>query len=173
MLLEGAALLVTVVAIALWVEPLGRALGMDLVGRALAVALPLTLACQWALRARHLGRPSGLAGLARRPWAVGGAAALIALVPAMAFGAVGAVAGLLTVTWTGGSILLRRGWALPYALIVASAAPAMLAGAPAVEVIVAVTALTTGAAILALRRHGAPGPARSCRAAGAGRSAPG
>ena len=36
-------------------------------------------------------------------------------VPAVLLGVGGALAGLLTLTWTGGSILIRRGWAAGYA----------------------------------------------------------
>ena len=170
MLLEGAALLVTILAIALWAEPLGRALGVELVADALTLALPLTLACQSALRARHLGRPCGLAGLARRRGALAGGAAAVIAAPAIVIGPAGALAGLLTVTWTAGTILLRRGWALAYAAIVGAAAPVMLAGAPAQAVVIAVTALTTCVAAAALR----PGrsdvavvPGRWSRTAGA------
>ena len=80
--LEGAAFLVTVVAIALWAEPLSTALGVTEVERALGIALPLTVGLQWALHARHLGRPSGLAGLADRGGAL--VAAAVAIVGTLA-----------------------------------------------------------------------------------------
>ena len=81
LLLEGAAFLVTVVAIALWAEPLAAALGVDAVERALRLALPLTLALQWALlrappgppvRPRRAGRARrGALAVARRSLIVG------------------------------------------------------------------------------------------------------
>ena len=54
-----------VVAIACWAAPLARQLGADGRSTALTVALPLTLALQWCLRSRYLGRPHGLANLGR------------------------------------------------------------------------------------------------------------
>ena len=147
---EGAALLVTVVAIALWAAPLAAALGVAVVERALVLALPLTLALQAALLARHLGRPSGLAGLARRRAALAVAAVALVAAPAALLGAAGALAGVLTVTWTSGSILVRRGWGVAYAAVVTAAAPAIVLGATSVAV--AVAAVTSCAALWALRR---------------------
>jgi len=150
LLVEGAAMLVTVAAIALWAEPLADALGAGVVGPALTWALPLTLGLQWALRARHLGRPSGLAGLRRRRGALVAAAVALLAAGTVTLGTAGALAAALTVTWTSGSILLRRGWVAGYAAIVGCAAPTMLAGAPAQATVAAACALTAGAAWLAL-----------------------
>jgi hypothetical protein len=154
-LLEGTAFIVTVAAIALWAEPLAAALGVDAVKRALGLALPLTLALQWAMMTRHLGRPSGLAGLVARRGALALTAVLIVAVPAALLGPAGALAGLLTVTWTGGSILIRRGWAAGYCAVVAAAVPAMLLGAPAPGVVAAVSTTTVTAAIWGLTTTGA------------------
>ena len=64
---EALALVAAVAAIAGWAAPLGRALGPTQVERAIVVALPLTLALQWLLRTRWLGREDGVAHLAERP----------------------------------------------------------------------------------------------------------
>ena len=57
----------------------GASSAADVVERALKVALPLTLALQWGLRSRYLGRPKGLLELARHPRALAlGACALVA-----------------------------------------------------------------------------------------------
>jgi hypothetical protein len=154
LLLEGTAFIVTVAAIALWAEPLVGALGVDAVKRALGLALPLTLALQWALMTRHLGRPSGLAGLVARRGALSLTAVALVAVPTALLGQAGALAGLLTVTWTGGSILIRRGWAAGYCAVVAAAVPAMLAGAPALAVVTAVTAITVVTAAWGLTTTG-------------------
>ena len=120
---------VTVVAIALWAQPLADSLGGAAVERALRSALPMTLALQWGLRARHLGRPSGLAGLARergrwprapRCWSPG---------RVRCSGGPVRLAALLTVTWTGGAVLIRRG--ARYALYAAAVTPATVAARPA------------------------------------------
>ncbi|MBE2319511.1 hypothetical protein DVA67_026325 [Solirubrobacter sp. CPCC 204708] len=147
---EGAALLATVSAIALWAAPLAAALGDGVVGRALTLALPLALGLHSALQARHLGRPSGLDGLRhRRAALIVGAVALVAG-PAAVLGSAGALAGLLTVTWTSGSILLRRGWVAGYAAVVVGATPVMLADVPALAVVAAVATIATAAAACAI-----------------------
>jgi hypothetical protein len=167
--LEGTAFVVTVLAIALWAAPLATALGAPVVEHALKLALPLTLALQWGLRSRYFGRPKGLLEFARHRAAIAlGAVAILAL-PALALGESGALAGMLTLTWTAGTVLIRRRWYAVYGLIVAAATPAMLV-LPAVPVLAAATALTVAAVALALR-PGAPGdpaaPGRWTRA-GAG-----
>ena len=159
-LAEGAAFVLTVLAIALWASPLAAELGADVVERALKVALPVTLALQWGLRSRYLGRPKGLLEFARHPLALAVGACAIVLVPTLALGESGALAGLLTLTWTGGTVLIRRRWFAVYGVIVAGATPAMLVW-PAVEVLIATTALTLVAVAVALR----PGSARRPRRA--------
>ena len=84
-------------------------------------------------------------------------ACAIVLVPTLALGEGGALAGLLTLTWTGGTVLIRRRWYAVYGVIVAGATPAMLVW-PAVEVLIATTAVTLAAVAVALR-PGAPGDA--------------
>jgi hypothetical protein len=118
---EGLALLIAVVAVALWTLPFGRALGTDVWDAAVRLALPITLGGQWMLRSRYLGRPNGLAAL-RRDWL--GAICVLAAGAGLAAtqGQRGLVCGLLVVTWLGGTVLVRRGWALVYvALLVAVA----------------------------------------------------
>ncbi|MDA0169564.1 hypothetical protein OJ998_10760, partial [Solirubrobacter taibaiensis] len=150
MVLEGAALLATVSAIALWAGPLAAALGDGVVGRALTLALPLALGLQCALRARHLGRPSGLDGLRSRRLALVVAAVALVAGPAVILGPAGALAGLLTVTWTSAAILLRRGWVAGYAVLVVGATPVMLAGVSAAAVVGAVATITVTAAVCAV-----------------------
>ena len=124
MALEGAAFLVTVVAIALWAEPLAAALGVGAVERALELALPLTLgaavgAARRATWAAPPASPAWRGGAARwppRPSRRGGG-------PALLFGHAGRSPALLTVTWTGGThpdparvggrLLRHRGGAVP------------------------------------------------------------
>jgi hypothetical protein len=154
----------TVVAIAFWAAPLASSLGVGVVERGLIVALPLTVALQWAIRCRYLDRPQGVALLAaHRVVLAAGAAWLVALLSAL-IGSAGLLAGLLTVTWTGGTILIRRHRPAVYVATVVLATPAMLAGADALIVLAAaagVTALAVGAALAGPRAAGArpsPGP---------------
>ncbi|WCB95090.1 hypothetical protein DSM104299_03832 [Baekduia alba] len=163
-LADGAAFLLTVVAIACWAAPLTTSVGLQAVERALVLALPLTLALQRALGSRFLDRPQGIAQLARhRLLLLAGAVAVVAL-PALALGTGGLLAGLLTVTWTGGTVLIRRRWPAVYVLIILLATAAMLSGAPALEVVAAAAAATLLAAAVALR----PSPAVARRSLGAG-----
>jgi hypothetical protein len=159
-----------VVAIALWAEPLAAALGVSAVERALRVALPVTVALQWALHARHLGRPSGITGLAGRGGVLVAAAVAIVSACALALGQPGLLAGLLTVTWTGGTILIARGWALAYCVAVLAAVPILLAGAPVLTVVAAVAAATVLGVAWALRTaaSGTSAPGRWSRTLGVG-----
>ncbi len=98
-LADGAAFLVTVVAIACWAAPLTSSMGVTAVEHGLTLALPLTLALQWVLGSRFLDRPQGIAQLAlpsSRCWWRGAVAVL--LIPTVVLGAGGTLAGLLTVT---------------------------------------------------------------------------
>jgi hypothetical protein len=146
---EGLAFVVSVLAIALWAAPLARAVGAAAVTHGLTVALPLTLALQWWLRSRYLNRPRGLAALARRRHEVAFAAVAVVAAPEVALGRAGAVAGLLTLIWVGGTLLIRRGWPALYALIVLAATPAISA---APLPVLAATAAVTGVAVAAALR---------------------
>ena len=97
-LVEGAAFVVTVLAIAL----LGGAAGGEprrpaSSSAALTLALPLTLALQWGLRSRYLDRPQGLRAARPAPPALPGRRGCASsLVPAAVLGAAAPLAGLLT-----------------------------------------------------------------------------
>ena len=170
-LLPGAAFIVTVIAIACWAAPLASSLGGGVVERALMIALPLTLALQWGLQSRYLNHPQGLAQLAgRRRGLLLGAAALVA-VPAVVVGVAGVLAGLLTVTWTGGTLLVGCRRPLPYVVIVLLATPAMVAGWAVMAVLAAAAAATTVAVAFVLGARAAPAratPGRWGRAVAAG-----
>jgi hypothetical protein len=147
--LEGLAFVVSVLAIALWAAPLARAIGKAAVTQALTVALPLTLALQWWLRSRYLNRPHGLAALSQRRHEVALAAVAVVAAPELAVGRAGAAAGLLTLIWIGGTLLIRRGWPALYALIVLGATPAISA---APLPVLAATAAVTGVVVVAALR---------------------
>ena len=170
-LLPGAAFIVTVIAIACWASPLASSLGGSVVERGLMLALPLTLALQWALQSRYLNHPQGVAQLAgRRRMLLIGAAALVA-VPAGVLGVAGALAGLLAVTWTGGTLLVGCRRPLTYAFIVLAATPAMIAEVGVMAVLAAVAVVTTAAVAVALRARAVPArptPGRWPRAITAG-----
>jgi hypothetical protein len=149
--IEALSFIIAVIAIACWAGPLSDRLGNHAVEMALIMALPTTLALQWALASRYLSRPDGIANLGRRPLLLVVAAAAIIAVPTATLGRTGALAGLLTVTWTGGTIVIRRHWSLAYAGMMILASGAMVAGLPATNVLGGTAALTTVAVALAVR----------------------
>lgn len=178
-LFEAAAFVIVVVSIAAWASPLASSLGADVMRRTLLVALPLTLALQWALNSRYLRHPHGLSQLGRRPRALAFAAVGLVVLPSALMGLAGTVAGLLTLTWTGGAILIHRhsspnvapGAAhrpladliesrYVYAAGVLVATAALLAGVAPVAVITVTGGATTLAVAAAVRSQGPPrGPA--------------
>jgi hypothetical protein len=162
-LVEGTAFIITVIAIACWVSPLVSHLGAGVVERALMVALPLTLALQWALRSRYLDHPHGLAQLAGDRVRLVVAALAVVGVPSLALGRAGLVAGLLTVTWTGATILIRRHWPGIYVATILLGTPAMIAAAAPLATLGAITGVTAIAVAFALR-----GSARSGSGASGG-----
>ncbi|HEY4276715.1 MAG TPA: hypothetical protein VGM91_00775 [Conexibacter sp.] len=149
-LAEGIGLLVAILSIAALAGPLSDELGNATFERALRVALPLTLALQWALRSRYLGRRSGIACLG------GDWVAVCAIALAIAGGLVaipgwGAVAAMLAAVWVGGTVLARRGWGLAYAGLLVLATVGMLVGLPAVETLAALTGVTLLGVVIAVR----------------------
>jgi hypothetical protein len=170
-LAPGAAFIVTVIAIACWAAPLAASLGGGVVQRGLTLALPLTLALQWGLQSRYLNHPHGLAQLADRRWTLLLGACLLVAIPAGVIGLAGVLAGLLTVTWAGGTLLVGCRRPLPYAVIVLVATPVMIAEWAVMAVLAAVAVATTGAVALALRASATPArptPGRWERAVAAG-----
>jgi len=155
---EALAFVAAVVAMACWAGPLAASLGAQTVQNALTVALPLTLSLQWFLRSRYLGRPHGLANLGRMPWVLAGVAVALAGLPSAALGADGAVAALLALTWTSGTVLMAARWSAAYAAAVGLATAAMLEGLLPLAVLAVVATATTAAAVVAAVR--AAGAAR-------------
>jgi hypothetical protein len=157
---EAISFVLAVLAIACWAMPLADAVGADVVRSAVLVALPLTSALQWGLRSRYLGRPDALAQLRRGGRRAAGVAAVLASAVVAALGAAGAIAVLLTLTWTGGTVLIRRGWPGRYAACVVAAAAAMLAGV-APEAVVGATAAVTALAVVVALRGSEPRPVQT------------
>jgi hypothetical protein len=170
---EALSFVIAVVAIAAWAAPLSSRVGREVLEEALIVALPTTLALQWGLASRYLSRPEGLARLGRRPLLLLVAAAALVVIPALAVGRSGALAGLLTLTWTGGTIVIRRRWSLLYAGMVVLATVAMVAGLPGTNVLGFTAAVTAVAVAAAVRARVVPtghAPGRWGRAVVAGAS---
>jgi Co/Zn/Cd efflux system component len=149
---QALTLLVTVVAIAWWAAPLTRALRPGVAADALVLALPASVAAQWALQARYLSRPDGLGLLAAR-WRV-----LVLVLAAglglgtLVLGTAGLVGTALAAIWTGGLVLVRRGWALLYGAAVCLGTAGMLAELPALAMVAGVAGTVAAGVAFALVR---------------------
>ncbi|MGB2711944.1 MAG: hypothetical protein WBC33_10540 [Conexibacter sp.] len=110
---EGIALLMAVLAIAAWAGPMSTQLGAATLETALAIALPVSLALQWALRSRYLSRRGGLRLVASDvvPLALLAVAieTLLIAIPRS-----GPIVTTLVAIWVGGTVLARRGWGVAY-----------------------------------------------------------
>lgn len=116
--LETAGLLAGVLAATVWAGPVVAALGPAALD-AWRVALPLTLTLQWALR-RYYPSVSGherlerLGSLRTPPWALGAVLLAVAVPVLLALCPLAGAAISLSVLWTCGLLLTRRGWAPVY-----------------------------------------------------------
>jgi len=121
---EGLTLVLLIISIAAWAAPIRTHLGPTVLSHAIRVALPLAIAFQWALRSRYLGRPQGLACLARDGLGVWALLLVVVDVPLAFIPGWGPVAAMMVPIFVGGTVLTRRGWGLIYAgvLIVAASA---------------------------------------------------
>ncbi len=177
---QALTLLVTVVAIASWGGPLSAELGASVVTTALLVALPVSLAAQWALQSRFLGRHDWLEQLAASPLPLSVGVVGMLAVGAASLGTAGLLGALLALIWTGGLVLVRRGWPLVYAGVVTLGTAGMFVGLPAATMVHAVAiavAFSVSAAVpaalqqgeaLAVRRRGQYARVLAAAAIGAG-----
>lgn len=123
-------LVLSLVAIIIWMVPASAVLAESALERAWHVALPLTLGTQWFISRRYLAGADGLGRLrnalptflAVLLMATGGAA-IIARSEAV-------LAGALVLTWVSSVVFVRRGWGGVYAAIVFVAAAGLWLGVP-------------------------------------------
>ena len=152
--LEGIALVFSILSVASWATPLSREVGAHVLAQAIRLALPVSFALQWGLRSRYLSRRSGLA-LFARDWAACCAFAIIAVeLPLALVAGWGPIAAMLVAIWTGGTVLVRRGWGLLYAASLAVGTFAFDRHEPAYAVLGGLTAfvlLTCAAAVITRR----------------------
>jgi hypothetical protein len=149
-LVEALTFLMTVIAIACWTAPLADRVGATIVGHAVMLALPVTLGLQWGLSSRYLVREHGRAQLARRrPVLALGACALVGA-GWLALGQSGLIAGLLTVTWVAGTVLVQCHRPRGYAVGVLLTTGALLGGLAPVAVLGVAAAAAALAALTAL-----------------------
>ncbi|MGA2010101.1 MAG: hypothetical protein ABSH51_06160 [Solirubrobacteraceae bacterium] len=161
---EGIALVLSILSVAAWARPLSRALGVHTFGDAIRVALPVAVALQWGLRSRYLSRRTGLTMLGRDGLRCGliGIAVELAL---LLLGRWGPIAAMLVAIWVAGTVMTRRGWGGPYAASLVASSIGLDDHASAYGVLGGLTALTVVGCVVAVltRRMPSderPGPAR-------------
>jgi hypothetical protein len=130
-----------ILAVASWAGPLSRQVGTSVLEQAIVIALPLTLAVQWALRSRYLSRRSGLACLAHDRMVVCAFALLVIEAPLLLLHPYGPLAAMFVAIWVGGTVLARRGWALAYGLLLVGAVVGLQADVPAYPLLETLTAV--------------------------------
>jgi hypothetical protein len=151
---EGLTLVLLIISIAAWAGPISRNLGPDVLTHAIRIALPLAIAFQWGLRSRYLGRPHGLACLARDGIWMWGVLLVVIDAPLVLFGAWGAVAAMLVPIFVGGTVLTRRGWGLIYAGVLVVGTVAMGQGLSPDVTLALLTAITLLMCVVAIRSSG-------------------
>jgi len=153
-LAEALALIMAILAIASWAGPLSRQVGTSVLEHAILVALPLTLALQWAIRSRYLSRRSGLASLAHDRVAFCAVCLFGIALPLLLLSSYGPLAAMFVGIWVGGTVMARRGWALAYALLLVVAVVGLEFEWPAYPLLEALTAIVLVACVIAVRTGG-------------------
>ena len=153
---EALMFLTTVIAIACWTAPLAASVGVEVVGRAVMLALPVTLGLQWGISSRFFAREHGRAQLARRRPVLALAACALVAAGWLALGQAGLIAGLLTVTWVAGTVIVRCGLGSGYAAGILLTTGAMLAGVRPMAVLGTVAAVAVLTALAVLRPPAVP-----------------
>jgi hypothetical protein len=153
-LTEALALIMAILAIASWAGPLSRQVGTTVLENAILVALPLTLALQWAIRSRYLSRRSGLASLAHDRVAFCAVCLFGVALPLLLLSSYGPLAAMFVGIWVGGTVMARRGWALAYALLLVGAVVGLELEWPAYPLLEALTAIVLVACVIAVRTGG-------------------
>ncbi|MBV8998829.1 MAG: hypothetical protein JO304_07205 [Solirubrobacterales bacterium] len=149
-LVEGVALVLSILSVAAWATPLSRVLGDGVLAAAIGVALPISVALQWALRSRYLSRRTGLALLARDGLALCALTAFACAVPLALMPGWGPLAAILVAIWVGGTVVTRRGWGLLYALTLVATSVALAHHAQPYLVLGLLTAFTLSVALAAV-----------------------
>jgi hypothetical protein len=154
-LAEAAALIMAILAIASWAGPLSRQIGTSVLEHAIVIALPLTLALQWAIRSRYLSRRSGLASLEHDRAGLCAVGLLVIELPlVLLLPSYGPLAGMFVAIWVGGTVLARRGWALSYGLLLVCAVVGFEIELPAYPLLEGLTAVILVACVVAVRTGG-------------------
>jgi hypothetical protein len=147
---EGLTLVLLIISIAAWAAPIRTQLGPNVLAHAIRFALPLAIAFQWGIRSRYLGRPQGLACLARDGLWIWALLLVVIDAPLALIAGWGPVAAMLVPIFVGGTVLTRRGWGLIYAGVLILGTVAMGQGANPDAVLGALTTITLTMCVVAV-----------------------
>jgi hypothetical protein len=159
-LVEGIALVLSILSVAAWAKPLGRAFGAHTLAEAIRFGLPIAVALQWGLRSRYLSRRTGLALLARDGRANGLILGLLIELPLALVPRWGPIAAMMVAIWVGGTVMTRRGWGLAYAAALVASAVVLDGHGPGYVVLASLAAVTTTGCLGAVLTGGVAGDER-------------
>ncbi len=125
-------------------------LGARSVDMAWRLALPLSLAIQWAIRRRYLSGSDGLGRLRNDPRVLGVVLAVMTVCVPLRPG--GWLAACLVGIWVGGFVITRLGWGLAFGVALLTGAAVLRAGASPRLVLPVLTVLALTTASLGVRR---------------------
>jgi hypothetical protein len=134
-----------------YLSSLSGELGPRTVDIAWRIALPVSLAMQWAMRRRYLSGADGLGRLRNDPRVLGVVLAAMALCLPIRPG--GWLAACLIGIWVGGFVLTRLGWGVVFGIALLAGAGILAAGASATPVLAVLAALAVGAAAYGVHRE--------------------
>jgi hypothetical protein len=149
-IMEGVALVLSILSIAACAKPLSAAFGARTLADAIRVALPITIAMQWALRSRYLSLRGGLALLARDGKACAALTIMVVALPLALAPRWGLITAMLVAIWVGGAVMTRRGWGLLYALALVAAAVLLAHRVSASVILLSLTGFTASLCLAAV-----------------------
>ena len=142
---------VGVLGMGFYLSTLTNDLGARSVDMAWRLALPLSLAIQWAIRRRYLSGSDGLGRLRNDPRVLGVVVAAMSVCLPLRPG--GWLAACLVGIWVGGFVITRLGWGLVFGVALLTGAGVLRAGASARLVLPALAVSALATASLGVRRH--------------------
>ena len=140
-----------VLGMGFYLSTLTNELGAHSVDMAWRLALPLSLAIQWAIRRRYLSGSDGLGRLRNDPRVLGIVVAVMSL--CLPFRPGGWLAGCLIGIWVGGFVITRLGWGLVFGVTLLGGAGVLRAGVSPRLVLPMLTVLALATASLGVGRR--------------------
>ena len=143
---EAIALMMAILAVASWAGPLSHQIGASVLTQAIAIALPMTLALQWAIRSRYLSRRSGFTCLSHDRLVLLAVAVLGIELPLMFLSSIRAARGHVRRDLGRRHDPRARGWGLLYGALLVASVFALQAELPAYPLLLGLTATSPSCA---------------------------